>query len=98
MIDITCVFWPLGKYSFMKQILLILVGLFVLSMGSLSAQERMIATAKQDSSQVKVYDEKGNFMFSRSGELVGYTSTTVTIKEGSQNKTYDSKGNFKFSR
>lgn len=62
------------------------------------AQERMIATAKQESSQVKVYDEKGNFMFSRSGELVGYTSTTVTIKDGSQNKTYDNKGNFKFSR
>ncbi len=74
------------------------MGLTVLSVGSLVAQERMFATAKQESSQINVYDEKGNFMFSRSGELVGYTSTTVTIKEGSQNKTYDSKGNFKFSR
>jgi len=82
----------------MKQIIQILMGLTVLSVGSLVAQERMIATAKQESSQINVYDEKGNFMFSRSGELVGYTSTTVTIKEGSQNKTYDSKGNFKFSR
>jgi len=62
------------------------------------ANDRRIATAKQESSQVKVYDEKGNFMFSRSGELVGYTSTTITIKDGSQNKTYDNKGNFKFSR
>ena len=74
------------------------MGLTVLSVGSLVAQERMFATAKQESSQINVYDEKGNFMFSRSGELVGYTSTTVTIKEGPQNKTYDSKGNFKFSR
>jgi hypothetical protein len=82
----------------MKQIIQILMGLTVLSVGSLVAQERMFATAKQESSQINVYDEKGNFMFSRSGELVGYTSTTVTIKEGSQNKTYDSKGNFKFSR
>jgi hypothetical protein len=82
----------------MKQIIQILMGLTVLSVGSLVAQERMIATAKQDSSQVKVYDEKGNFMFSKSGELVGYTPSTVTIKDGSQNKTYDNKGNFKFSK
>jgi len=75
-------------------LVLVLAGLFSVTI----AQERMIATAKQESSQVKVYDEKGNFMFSRSGELVGYTSTTVTIKDGSQNKTYDNKGNFKFSR
>lgn len=74
------------------------MGLTVLSVGSLVAQELMIATAKQDSSQVKVYDEKGNFMFSKSGELVGYTPSTVTIKDGSQNKTYDNKGNFKFSK
>jgi hypothetical protein len=82
----------------MKQIITILIGLAVLIQGSLMAQERMIATAKQDSSQVKVYDEKGNFMFSKSGELVGYTPSTVTIKDGSQNKTYDNKGNFKFSK
>jgi hypothetical protein len=82
----------------MKQIITILIGLAVLVQGSLMAQERMIATAKQDSSQVKVYDEKGNFMFSKSGELVGYTPSTVTIKDGSQNKTYDNKGNFKFSK
>jgi len=77
-------------------ILLVIVGAF--SAGTLFAEDRLIATAKQESSQVKVYDEKGNFLFSRSGELVGYTSTTVTIKDGSQNKTYDNKGNFKFSR
>ena len=67
-------------------------------LGPVIANDRQIASAKQESSQVKVYDEKGNFMFSRSGELVGYTSTTITIKDGSQNKTYDNKGNFKFSR
>ena len=37
----------------------VLAGLFSVTI----AQERMIATAKQGSSQVKVYDEKGNFMF-----------------------------------
>lgn len=64
----------------------------------LQAADRMIATAKQESRQVKVYDEKGNFMFSKTGELVGYTANTVTVKDGSQNKTYDNKGNFKFSK
>jgi len=64
----------------------------------LQAADRIIATAKQESRQVKVYDEKGNFMFSKTGELGGYTASTVTVKDGSQNKTYDNKGNFKFSK
>ena len=82
----------------MKKIVLLLIIVWASLISVLPAQERQIATAKQDSSQVKVYDEKGNFIFSRSGQLVGYTSKTVTIKDGSQNKTYDNKGNFKFSR
>lgn len=82
----------------MKKAVLLIIVVWASLISVLPAQERQIATAKQDSSQVKVYDEKGNFIFSRSGQLVGYTSKTVTIKDGSQNKTYDNKGNFKFSR
>lgn len=78
--------------------LLVMLSLALWVTSSSQASERLIATAKQDSSQVRVYDEKGNFLFSKSGELVGYTSTTVTIKDGSQNRTYDNKGNFKFSK
>ena len=77
--------------------LLVVLSLALL-VSSLQASDRLIATAKQDSSQVRVYDEKGNFLFSKSGELVGYTATTMTIKDGSQNRTYDNKGNFKFSK
>jgi hypothetical protein len=65
----------------------------------IEAMEKLIATAKQENSgSVAVYDEKGNFLFSRSGQLVGFTPTSVTIKKGSQNEVYDNKGNFKFSR
>ena len=61
--------------------------------------EKQIATAKQESaSNVAVYDEKGTFLFSRSGQLVGFTPTSVTIKNGSRNEVYDNKGNFQFSR
>jgi len=70
----------------MKEIvlgLLILLGFFD---SALFAEERLIATSKQDASPVTVYDEKGIFIFSKSGELVGYTPTT------------DNKGNFKFSK
>ena len=60
--------------------------------------DRMITLAKQDGFSVVVYDENGNFMFSRSGELVGFTSTTVSIKDGTCITVYDEHGNFKFSR
>lgn len=58
----------------------------------------MIGVAKQEGSTVKVYNEKGSFLFSKSGQLQGFTSTTVAIKEGSTIKVYDEKGSFQFSK
>jgi len=83
----------------MKKQIILLVMLGAFSAGTLFAEDRLIATAKQDSAtRVTVYDEKGSYLFSKSGELVGYTPTTVTIKEGSRNVTYDNKGSYKFSK
>jgi hypothetical protein len=83
----------------MKKHILSLAMLGGLVAGTLFAEDRKIATAKQDSAtRVTVYDEKGSYLFSKSGELVGYTPTTVTIKEGSRNVTYDNKGSYKFSK
>lgn len=60
----------------------------------------MISTAVQKSSnRVEVYDERGNFMFSKTGELMGFTGTTVSVKTSSNRvEVYDEKGNFKFSK
>ena len=58
----------------------------------------MIALAKQEGSRVVVYDEKGHRMFSISGELAGFTGSTVSIKEGSRIVVYDEKGHRQFSR
>lgn len=58
----------------------------------------MIAIAKQEGSQVRVYDEKNSYLFCRSGELQGYTSTTVAIKEGGTVRVYDEHNNYKFCR
>jgi hypothetical protein len=61
-----------------------------------------IATAKQDSaSQVYVYDDNGNYMFAVNGELVGYTSNTVSVKpdpSSEQVYVYDNTGSYKFAR
>ncbi|MCL2282956.1 MAG: hypothetical protein FWC26_06525 [Fibromonadales bacterium] len=58
-----------------------------------------IATAKQtDSNRVEVYNDSGNFMFSISGELMGFTSSTVSVKNGSRIEVYGDDGNFKFSK
>ncbi len=51
-----------------------------------------ILLAKQDGSFVRVYDEKNRSIFSKSGELHGYTSHTVTIKRSGFLYTFDEKG------
>ena len=40
----------------------------------------MIGYAKQKSNSVDVYDEHGKFLFNKCGQVVGYTSATVSIK------------------
>lgn len=57
----------------------------------------MIGTVKQDGSIINIYDENGNYKayVSACDGLVGYTSTTVTVKDGSINKIYDENGNYK---
>ena len=58
----------------------------------------MIASAKQTGNSVKVYNEKGGCIFTKSGILVGFTSTTVTIKVGNASKTYNEKGACMFTK
>ena len=58
----------------------------------------MIATAVQNGSYVYVYDERGNQLYSKSGVLVGFTSTSVSVKNGNYVHVYDEKGNTMFSR
>ena len=58
----------------------------------------MIAMAKQEGSRVVVYDEKGHRLFSRLGELVGFTANNVSIKEGSHVVVYDEEGHRQFSK
>lgn len=59
----------------------------------------MIGTAVQKSSdRVEVYDERGNYMFSQSGELVGFTGTTVSIKRNGRVEVFDDRGNYQFSK
>ena len=60
--------------------------------------ENKIGMAQQDGDFVRVYDENGSYLFSIGGELVGYTSSTVSIKDGSFIRVYDSTGSYKFSR
>ena len=61
-------------------------------------QMKTIATAVQKGSSVYVYDDKGGTLFIRSGELQGYTSTTVSIRQGSSVYVYDANGATKFIR
>jgi hypothetical protein len=57
-----------------------------------------IGNAVEKSGAVTVYNEKGIFLFSKSGALHGFTGTTVSVKSGGSINTYDEKGNFKFSK
>lgn len=57
-----------------------------------------IGSAVQQGGLIHIYDEKGHFLFSKSGELHGYTGTTVSVKQAKLIHTYDEKGHFKFSK
>lgn len=59
----------------------------------------MIGTVKQDGSMLRIYDENGDFKTSISicDGLVGYTSSTVSVKDGSMTRIYDENGNFQRS-
>ncbi len=59
-------------------------------------KHRYIGSAVQYGSSVKVYDETGSYLFSLQGELVGFTSTTVSIKKGNYVKVYDETGRYRF--
>ncbi len=60
--------------------------------------ENKIGMAKQNGSSVEVYDENGSYLFSRNGELAGFTLNTVAIKEGNSVCVYDANGSYQFSR
>lgn len=57
-----------------------------------------IGSAVQRSNSVNVYNERGVMLFSKVGELIGYTGTTVTIRRGNQAITYSDKGIQKFCK
>ncbi len=54
--------------------------------------------AEQKGSYVYAYDECGTIIFTKSGQLMGYTSSTVAVKQGSTTYVFDEKGNIKFTK
>ena len=58
----------------------------------------MIALAKQQNSVVYVYDENNHTLCTISGELVGFTSSTVAVKSGGSIRVYDEHGHFLFNK
>ena len=42
-----------------------------------------------------VYSETGSFMFNKTGNLVGYTSNSVTVKQGGTTYVYGEHGEVK---
>ena len=61
-------------------------------------QKCMIGMAKQQGTNVCVYSETGSFMFNKTGNLVGYTSNTVTVKQGGTTYVYGEHGEIKFTK
>ena len=54
--------------------------------------------AKQQATNVMVYSESCSFMFNKTGNLIGYTSNTVTVKQGATTYVYGEHGEIKFTK
>lgn len=52
----------------------------------------MITTAIQRGSFVYVYGEKNRQLYSKPGQLAGFTGSTVSVKKGNFIYVYDEKG------
>lgn len=59
----------------------------------------MIGYAKQKGNSVWLYDETGKPLFNKCGELIGYTSATVSIKSNTGTVwTYNHEGRCLYGR
>lgn len=52
----------------------------------------MIDTAIQKGNSVYVYGNGNRMLFAKPGELYGYTSTSVSVKNGNSIYTYNERG------
>lgn len=52
----------------------------------------MISVAVQKGSWVYVYNERNQHIFSKEGDLYGFTGATVSVKRGSWVYTYNERG------
>ena len=52
----------------------------------------MIGYAIQKGNRVYVYDDKNNEITNKSGELLGFSSTSYVVKNGCQTNVYDEYG------
>ena len=59
-----------------------------------------IGTVTQRGNMIYVYDDRGHLKFTQSGELVGYTSGTVSVRRSNSSLTYvyDENGHLSFTR
>ena len=58
----------------------------------------MIGYAEQNGSNVFVYNQNGGFLWNKTGTLISYTSTTVSIKHGGLTYICGERGEIKFTR
>lgn len=59
----------------------------------------MISYAEQKGSVVYVYDENNHILFSKSGRLNDYTSSTVSFRlDNNMIQVFDDRGNYKFTK
>jgi len=65
---------------------------------SSQSKNRNISSVSESHGSIIVYDENGTEMFRRTGQLVGYTGSTVTVRDHNQNITYNNTGTEKFRR
>lgn len=58
-----------------------------------------IGTVTQRGNVIYVYDERGHLKFTQTGEMQGYTGTTVSIRRGGNVVyVYDENGRLSFTR
>jgi len=76
---------------------LILLGVFFCFAPS-GRSEDFISSVKQDGKRVQVYNGNGVLLWSREGQVVGYTSNSLSVMVNKKLFVYNNKGTLQYTR
>ena len=61
--------------------------------------DKKITTVKEYNGFVRLFDQLGNYMFTKNGQMASYTESSISMKAANGKvQVFDNRNNYKFTR